>query len=110
MCIGIPMRVMAREPGFATCVGRGSTCRVSLALTGDVDVGGWVLVFKDSAVESLSAARAAEVNSALDLLQAALAGEPLPLDDPGFALPSAMPLEDLTVLAERPRFADQEPR
>lgn len=101
MCIGIPMQVLRAEPGFATCRGRAETRRVATLLVGDCAPGDWLLVFLDDARSRLDAARAAEVDSALDLLQQALDGAaaPDPLADPGFVLPSSMSAADLAAFA-----------
>lgn len=88
MCIGIPMRVESLEPGHAWVRGRGERRRVSLALVGDTHPGEWLLVFLDAAREKVSEARAAEVNGALDLLDAALAGD---LSGAQAALPFELP-------------------
>jgi hydrogenase expression/formation protein HypC len=102
MCIGLPMQVLATRPGFATVHGRGDTREVSTALVGPVAAGDWLLVFLDGARERLDAARAAEVDATLDLVQAALDGTaPDPAADAGFALPSAMSAEQLAALAGR---------
>nr|AAA16466.1 hoxL [Cupriavidus necator H16] len=71
MCIGIPMQVMAIEPGYAVCAGRGERRRVSSALVGDCQQGDWLLVFLDSARERIDALRAHEIDATLDMLQAA---------------------------------------
>lgn len=102
MCIGLPMQVLATRPGFATVCGRGETREVATALVGEVRPGDWLLVFLDGARERLDAARAAEVDATLDLVQAAMAGTaPDPGHDPGFTLPSAMRPEQLAALAGR---------
>ena len=97
MCIGIPMQVIATEPGFARVSGRGETRRIKTALVGDVDTGQWLLVFLDDAREVLTSERAAEVNATLDLLAAAMgagnAGDTHA--DAAFALPSAMDMDAL---------------
>ncbi len=96
MCIGIPMQVLAVEPGFAQVTGRGDTRRVSTLLIGHCVPGQWLLVFLSDAREAISDARAAEVNSTLDLLQAVIATGALPEgNDPGFVLPSAMDIGTL---------------
>jgi hydrogenase expression/formation protein HypC len=100
MCIGIPMQVLRTEPGHAWVAGRGEVKRIDTALVGDCTEHEWLLVFLDAARERIDAARAAEVNAVLDLVQGAMSGEPAalddPHDDPGFALPSRM---DPTALA-----------
>lgn len=91
MCLGLPMRVLAARPGHATVQGRGRVCEVQTALVGEVACGDWLLVFLDSARECITAARAAEVNATLDLLEAALAA-PGDVQDtvPAFDLPSRL--------------------
>lgn len=96
MCVGIPMRVISSADGMAECEGRGERRRVRMALVGEVPVGEQVLVFLDSAIERLDAERAAEIEAALDLLQAALHGEQLASTP--FALPSAMDASSLAAL------------
>lgn len=88
MCIGIPMQVVDVEPGFANCIGRGETRRVSTLLVGDCVAGEWLLVFLNDARERIDAARAAEVNATLDILQLVLDGGEGD-GDPGFVLPSS---------------------
>ncbi|WP_028007251.1 HypC/HybG/HupF family hydrogenase formation chaperone [Solimonas flava] len=88
MCVGLPMQVRAADAAWAEVEGRGEWRRVRTALVGAVAAGDWLLVHLDSAVERLTAARAAEIDAALDLLQAALGGA-LPSGDAGFELPSA---------------------
>jgi hydrogenase expression/formation protein HypC len=106
MCIGIPMQVIAVEPGHAWCEGRGERRRVNTALVGACAAGDWLLIFLEGARECIDAERAAEVNAALDLIEgalmASLAGVPLQRDvlaDPGFALPSAMSAEQVAALS-----------
>lgn len=101
MCIGIPMQVLSIEPGHAICAGRGEQRRVRTALTGEPAPGTWLLVFLDSAQDVISPARAAEINSTLDLLAQAL-GEPAHAGAPGaaaFDLPSHMTREQLLALS-----------
>jgi len=97
MCIGIPMQVIATEPGFARVSGRSETRRIKTALVGDVVNGQWLLVFLDDAREVLTPERAAEVNATLDLLAAAMgAGDAGSANaDAAFALPSAMDMDAL---------------
>lgn len=97
MCIGLPMRVLAVEPGFAQCAGREER-RVSTALVGTCAPGDWLLVFLDSARARLDATRAAEIDATLDLLQAALSSVPDAPPDASFALPSSMSGEQLAAL------------
>lgn len=97
MCIGIPMQVIAVEPGHAVCNGRGEARRVRTALVGHVTLHDWLLVFIDSAQEVITVERAQEINATLDLMQASLAGEALPAA--AFALPSAMSREQVLALS-----------
>ncbi len=99
MCVGVPMEVVAADAGFAWCIGRGARRRVATILIGAVEPGEFVLVFKDTAVERIDAARATEVNAALDLVEAALAGSPAAHDEPPFALPSTMTVAQIAELA-----------
>lgn len=96
MCIGIPMQVLSTTPGHARCHGRGEARTVRTALVGPVAVGDWLLVFLDSAQTHITAARAREIDTTLDLLQAALAGAPA--SEAAFSLPSAMAAADLRAL------------
>ncbi|MDO8321085.1 HypC/HybG/HupF family hydrogenase formation chaperone [Rhodoferax sp.] len=95
MCIGIPMQVMSVEPGFANVAGRSEARRVGTRLIDGVEPGQWLLVFLDDAREMITPERAAEVNATLDLLALAIGQgvSPAFLDEPGFALPSAMALQ-----------------
>jgi hydrogenase expression/formation protein HypC len=71
--------------------GRGRVEIIDTRLVGDCVVGDWLLVFQGAARELLDAAFAAEIDAALDLLEAGLAGDGAgAAADPGFALPSAM--------------------
>lgn len=98
MCIGIPMQVLAVEPGHAQCQGRGERRRVTTALVGASVPGEWLLIFIDSAQERISAERAQEINATLDLMEAALQGDSHELRV-GFSLPSAMSREQLLALS-----------
>lgn len=120
MCIGLPMQVLSVRPGHALAQGRGQRREVNTALVGDCAPGDWLLVFLDSARESLSPARAAEVNATLDLVEEAMGLQPgawtadadavdADADAPAFAhsaaafaLPSAMSLADLARLTGSP--------
>ena len=102
MCIGTPMRVIESWQGGALVVGRGRAERIDTRLVGDAACkpGQWLLVFQGAAREPLEAARAAEIDAALDLLEAALAGDAAQAaSDPGFALPSSMSAAELATLA-----------
>lgn len=98
MCIGIPMQVLQAGPGFAQCRGRGETGRIATLLVGDCAPGDWLLVFLGDARARIDAARAAEVNGTLDLLQQVLGGGDAG-EQPGFALPSSMNAADLAAFA-----------
>jgi len=98
MCIGIPMQVVAVEPGHARCQGRGEYRRVNTALVGAVGADDWLLIFIDSAQERISAERAQEINATLDLMEAALRGDSHDLRV-GFSLPSDMSREQLMALS-----------
>ncbi|MFZ5576241.1 MAG: HypC/HybG/HupF family hydrogenase formation chaperone [Pseudomonadota bacterium] len=97
MCIGIPMQVIEIDGRFALCEGHGERRRVNTALVDEVAAGDWLLVFLDDARERIDAARAAEVNAALDLMLAAMQGQEVH-DDVDFALPSQMSLEHMRAL------------
>lgn len=97
MCLGVPMQVLTVTPGRAIVAGRGRTQPVETALVGEVAPGDWLLVFLDSARERIDAARAAEVDATLDLLEQALGGGHADADA-GFVLPSAMDASQLAAL------------
>jgi hydrogenase expression/formation protein HypC len=94
MCIAIPMQVTQAGPGRAWVHGRGQRQRIDTALVGDCAPGEWLLVFLGSARERIDAARAAEIDSLLDLVEGA-AAQPA---EPGFALPSAMSAGQMAAL------------
>lgn len=98
MCIGIPMCIVEIDGHQALVQGRGRRETVDLRLVGPCELGDWVLVFLGAARERLDAARAAEVNAALDLLEQGLAGRVDDGADPGFALPSSMSPAELAAL------------
>lgn len=104
MCIGIPMQVSEVEPGFAYCRGRGEQRRISTLLVGDCVQGDWLLVFLGDAREKIEAARAAEINEVLDMLQVALHGASGAPDDmavPDFILPSSMSGTEIAALTNQ---------
>lgn len=112
MCIGIPMQVVAVEPGHALCAGRGERRRVRTALVGEPAVGDWVLVFIDSVRERIDARRAAEIDATLDLLEAVQAGRAgtAGAQQAAFVLPSSASASELLALCGRPpRRLDAEP-
>jgi hydrogenase expression/formation protein HypC len=75
MCVGIPMQVLAMEGHRATCAGRGERLSVDIRLVEPPAPGDWLLVFHGVAREALTEQRARDIDSALDALDAALAGE-----------------------------------
>jgi len=80
MCIGIPMRVAQTTGACAWCEGRSGRRLIDLTLVGRQPQGTWILAFLDSAREVLSEERAGQINSALDALIAASAGDIAGLD------------------------------
>lgn len=100
MCIGQPMVTLQAWRGGARVAGRGRIETIDTRLVGDCTSGDWLLVFQGAARERLDAQRAQEIESALDLLEAGLAGDvDRAAADPGFALPSAMSADQLAALA-----------
>lgn len=96
MCIGLPMRTLEAWSGQALVEGRGRVETIDTRLVGDCAAGDWLLVFHGAAREKLDADRAAEIDAALDLLEAGLSGDVLGAGAyPGFALPSAMSADQL---------------
>jgi hydrogenase expression/formation protein HypC len=111
MCIGTPMRALEAWNDSALASGRGRVEQVDTRLVGPCAPGDWLLVFQGAARERLDAQRAAEIDAALDLLEAGMAGD---VDragaDPGFALPSAMSAAMVAALAGQPApGADADP-
>lgn len=98
MCIGIPMKVIATELGYALCEGRGEKRRVRTALVGAVKQNDWVLVFLESAIECLSSERAREINDTLNMLETVMNGIP-DISNAPFVLPSSMDITELKSLA-----------
>jgi hydrogenase expression/formation protein HypC len=98
------MQVEALEPGFAWAAGRGERRRVNIALVSECELGDWLLVFIESARERISAERAREIESALDLLEAALRGAHTQAQAAAnFTLPSSLSAEELARLTGRRR-------
>lgn len=96
MCIGVPMQVVDAEGLRAWCVSRGERRRIDTTLVGPCRAGEWVLVFLDAARERLDAARAAEIDATLSLVESALAGDAtLAGAAASFELPSALGVDDL---------------
>jgi hydrogenase expression/formation protein HypC len=80
MCIAIPMRVVSDEGAEAWCEGRGQRQRLNMLLVGSQPPGTWVMAFLNAARDVISEEQAAEINSALDALEAALRGDTGNLD------------------------------
>lgn len=103
------MRVIEAWPGGAWATGRGRREQIDTRLVGDAPCapGRWLLVFQGAAREAIDAARAAEIDAALDLLDAALAGDVArAAQAPGFELPSSMSAARLSALAGRTPTGD----
>lgn len=75
MCLGIPMQVISAEGHAAVCRGRNGLERIDTLRTGPLVPGQWVLTSLGAAREIIDAERAAQVESALDALDAILTGE-----------------------------------
>jgi hydrogenase assembly chaperone HypC/HupF len=69
------MQVLATDASWASCEGRGERLSVDIRLIDAPAPGDWLLVFHGVAREALSEQRARDIASALDALDAALAGE-----------------------------------
>lgn len=93
------MLTLAAWPGGADARGRQGDLRVDTRLVGEVAPGQWLLVHQGAARERLSPERAAEIASALALLEAALAGDAAgAAAAPDFDLPSALSATQLAAL------------
>ena len=111
MCIGVPMRVIESWSGQASVAGRGRSERIDTRLVGACAPGDWLLVFQGAARERLDPRRAAEIGHALDLLEAAMAGDTQrAAADAGFELPSAMSAAQLAALTGATRPPSGEPQ
>ena len=75
MCIGIPMQVVDVRGARLSCEGRGTRVELDAMLIGEQPLGTWVLAFRGCAMRVLSAEEAKGIGSALDALEAVLAGE-----------------------------------
>jgi hydrogenase expression/formation protein HypC len=75
MCIGVPVQVVAPGDFVQLCRGRNGEEQVNMMLTGPQPEGAWVLSFLGSAREVISAEDAANIDRALDGLQAIMQGE-----------------------------------
>ncbi|MBS1211517.1 MAG: hydrogenase assembly chaperone hypC/hupF [Proteobacteria bacterium] len=76
MCIGIPMQVMREGEFQSPCSWGTQTETVDMRLIGPQPAGTWVLVFRDTAREVLSAERAGQIAAALEGLRHATNGLP----------------------------------
>lgn len=104
MCIGQPVQVIEAFPHGAWVTTGSDREPLDTRLVGAVLPGEWLLAFRGAARERLSPERAAEVRSALALLQAALGGDAAGATaDPGFDLPSALDPAALATLTGDPR-------
>lgn len=82
MCIGIPMKVESfPAEGRAVCSGRGQTETLDIMLVGSVEIGQWVLAWNGMATKLLTPERAAQVDKALDALEAAMNGKQPDVED-----------------------------
>jgi hydrogenase assembly chaperone HypC/HupF len=75
MCIGLPLRIVESDGFIAVAEGRGLTRHINLFLTGPQPVGTWVLVMQGSAHQVLEPEHAAQIDDALDAVEAAMRGE-----------------------------------
>lgn len=74
MCMGLPMQVISTCGGEAVCERRGERFQVNTMLVGEPPAGAWLLVFLDSAREVISAKRAAQIEQALQAVEAVMHG------------------------------------
>ena len=81
MCIGIPMQIVATQPGWSICEGRGERRQVDMILIGEQPMGAWLLVFQNTAREVLDRERAGRIDAALDAVAVALRGETVDVAD-----------------------------
>ena len=81
MCVGIPMQVRALGVGTATCVGRSGEDTIDMMMVGDVPVGSWILAWNHKAIRVIDQERAAQVNQALDAVEAVMNGKAPKEDD-----------------------------
>lgn len=75
MCIGLPMQVTGVGSGFAWCEGMGERRKVSTLLVEEQPVGGWLLVFLDTAREVITAEEATRIADALKAVSLTMTGE-----------------------------------
>lgn len=107
MCIGVPMQVIAVEPGFADCLDGKQNKRISTLLVGECVPGEWLLVFLDDAREKISSDRAKEINEVLAMLNqvmqesAEYGAHYEQLFQVDFVLPSSMSANEVTTLTSQ---------
>lgn len=75
MCLGIPMTIIEGGEFWALCERGDERRQVSLLLIGPQPIGTKILVHIDSAIRTMDADEAAQLDRALDGLAAALRGE-----------------------------------
>jgi hydrogenase expression/formation protein HypC len=74
------MQVLEAGENSAVCAGRNGHQVINTILLGQVEVGQWLMTFLDRGVEIIDPERAAQVNAALDGLQAVANGVEVDLD------------------------------
>ena len=74
MCIGVPAQVIEAAGGMALCRGANGEEHISMLLIGEQPVGTWVLTSLGLAREVISAEDAANINLALEGLNAIMQG------------------------------------
>ncbi len=74
MCVGVPMRIIEADGLVALAEADGRRECVSLALTGAVEAGAFVLVYLGSAVRILDAEEARRIAAALEAVARAAEG------------------------------------
>ncbi|NVK18399.1 MAG: HypC/HybG/HupF family hydrogenase formation chaperone [Methylocystaceae bacterium] len=74
MCIGTPVKVIENRGFMALCEGRNGQVEVNMMLIGPQEEGTWVLNFLGSAREVLTEEDAANIDNALDGLEAIMNG------------------------------------
>ncbi|MGR9115559.1 MAG: HypC/HybG/HupF family hydrogenase formation chaperone [Gammaproteobacteria bacterium] len=75
MCIGIPMKIVGYQGDWAVCESEGRQRLIDMMLVGRQDVGTWVLVFLDTARETISEKHAGQIADALRAVGLAMQGE-----------------------------------
>ena len=81
MCIGVPMQVQSCDGTSALCISDKGLEAVDISLVGEQPKDTWLLVFLGAAREVISQERAAQVQQALQAMDAVMKGEPVDLDD-----------------------------